>query len=467
MHRLLPAFCVLAFLILAGCSRDSAQLTGPDSDGQVVAAPNEDAIRGALSVESDGETYERYVVVLNSGATKSQRDALMAPLRKAQDQVYNTVYKGFAGYLTKAETASLKASPLVRILEKDGYVYAADALTPDQIMEQAAPWVPLGLMPETDSPEVVKYLSAQTQDWGVQRIGATLNTGNRGTGVTVAIIDTGCDLTHSDLAGGYLYQGGQPISYNAIYPSRPADDGQGHGTHCAGIIGARDNTFGTIGVAPDCNLLAVKVLSDRGWGLNSWVISGIDWTAANAATYNIRVGSLSLGGGFHAATNAAIDSGTALGMTYCVAAGNSYANSSGFSPASAAEAICVSSLQNGTTNPATDYFSTFSNWGTTVEVIAPGTSIFAPFRGNRYATLSGTSMACPHAAGCCALWFSTHTGSGGTGNRADCLAALQAQGFPGPAGGWPTVPAQGRPDPDGVGEPLVKAQFLSAPPPPP
>jgi subtilisin len=459
MYRLL-VLCFIFCLILGGCSRNSTSILSSQPDNSFKPSYTDATVHAALSVVIGNETYERYIVVLKNGSTAAQRNALIAPLTKQPDLVYNTVYKGFAGYLTASEASTLQHNASVRFVQKDGYSYAADALDEDAIMGRA-PWSPLSLTPQKD---IIKGASAGTQvtDWGIQRIGADLNAGNKGSGVTVAVIDTGCDMTHPDLTGAYLYSAGQPISYNVIYPSRPADDGQGHGTHCAGIIGARDNTFGTVGVAPDCNIMPVKVLSDRGWGLNSWVIGGIDWVAANAPTYNIRVSSMSLGGGFDPATNAAIDNGSALGMTYVVAAGNSYADAAGASPASAATAICVSALQNGSTNPATDYFSTFSNWGTTVEVIAPGTSIYATFRGGRYATLSGTSMACPHVAGCAALWFSTHAGTGGVNNRDAVLAALVTRGTPGPAGGWPTVPAASRPDPDGVGEPLVKAQNMSA-----
>jgi subtilisin family serine protease len=287
-------------------------------------------------------------------------------------------------------------------------------------------------------------------DWGIARIKADQNTGPRGAGVSVVILDTGCSLTHSYLLPGFLPG---PVSYNGIYPTRNAEDGNGHGSHCSGIIGMRDVPSGFVGTAPQCYLIPVKGLSDRGFGLTSWIVMGMDWADANMATYNIKVVSMSFGGGgYDAVEEAAINQGTTDGLTFVAAAGNSFQDviAGQFCPAMFANVITVSALAPG------DQFAGYSNYGAAIDLIAPGSSITATFRNERTATLSGTSMACPHVAGCCALWFSNHLAPGGAGNFAAVKAALLASAEPAPVGGWPG-------DPDGIKEPLVNALNLDQP----
>jgi subtilisin family serine protease len=378
----------------------------------------------------------RYIVILVPGSTDAQRDALAASLATAPTHVYTSLFKGFAGDMTPTEVQRLQADPQVRLLQQDRW----NALPPGETGADA---------------DGGRTASSQSKDWGVIRIHADQNTGARGSGVGVAVLDTGCDLNHPDLIGGYV-----GVSFNGIFPTRDGDDDFGHGTHCAGIIGMRDNTIGYVGVAPDCTLVPVKGLNERGYGETSWIVMGMDWIDQhrNDPNLNILVVSMSFGGfGYDGAEDAAIQQGTTDGLVFVAAAGNSSVKipDNFFSPACLSNVIAVSALQNG------DTLANFSDWGPRCDLIAPGVSILSTFPSDSvnggYASFSGTSMACPHVSGCCALWFSAHTAPGGAANYTSVFAALLANSEAAPPGGWP----------NGHGftesEPLVNALNLDQP----
>lgn len=225
--------------------------------------------------------------------------------------------------------------------------------------------------------------------WGVDRIDADLvwPGGNTGAGVKVAVIDTGIDLKHLDL----LVAGG----INTINPLKSADDDNGHGTHVAGIIAALDNDIGVIGVAPGASLYAVKVLSRTGSGWWSDVIEGLEWSINN----QMQVVNMSFGASSAPTTvHDAIKLASGAGIVLVAAAGNSGpgANTVIF-PAAYPEVIAVAATDS------TDAVASFSSRGPQVELAAPGVSIYSTYKGNSYATLSGTSMASPHGAGAAAL----------------------------------------------------------------
>jgi subtilisin family serine protease len=219
----------------------------------------------------------------------------------------------------------------------------------------------------------------------------------------VAIIDTGIELTHPDLN----------VFKNVTYVRRTSsgNDDNGHGTHVAGTVAALDNSIGVVGVAPGARLWGVKVLDKNGSGYTSDVIKGVDYVTANAAS--IEVANMSLGGGNSPSLNAAIASSVAQGVVYVVAAGNSAADAGNYSPANSPDVLCVSAIVDtdgtggglgpGTSYGADDTFASFSNYGSVVDIAAPGVNIFSTYKGQTYATLSGTSMASPHVAGVVAL----------------------------------------------------------------
>lgn len=210
-----------------------------------------------------------------------------------------------------------------------------------------------------------------------------------GSGVNVYVLDTGVRITHEEFGGKAVW--------GANFAGGADQDANGHGTHCAGTIGGK-----TYGVAKGSKIIAVKVLSDSGSGSYSGIISGMEW----AAKHGKGVANMSLGGGFSAALNDAVNAAAAEGVIFANAAGNSNANSCTFSPASATDGVCVGSTELASKNgDQVDSRSSFSNYGTCNDVFAPGSSIVAAYKGSdsAYATLSGTSMAAPHVAAVLAI----------------------------------------------------------------
>jgi len=244
--------------------------------------------------------------------------------------------------------------------------------------------------------DIILYALGQTVPWGVDRIDAdrAWPNGNTGKGVKVALLDTGIESTHPDLvvAGGINYAGSGKDGSTS-----PADwsDNHGHGTHVAGIVAARNNTSGVVGVAPDAVIWAVKVLGDEGTGYTSDIIQGLDWCTSNG----IQVVSMSLGGAGTTSLQAACDRAYAKGVVLVAAAGNG--GGSVTYPAAYSSVLAVSATD------AQDLRASFSSFGPQIALAAPGVNIYSTYKGGTYANMSGTSMACPHVAGAAALaWAS-------------------------------------------------------------
>ncbi len=243
--------------------------------------------------------------------------------------------------------------------------------------------------------------------------------------VDVAVIDTGVDFEHPDLnvAGGVTCSQPNkgPRRLRTASCSPGGDDDHYHGTHVAGTIGALDNNFGVVGVAPGARIWAVKVLDSNGSGSEAMVVAGIDWVTGMAGT--IEVANMSLGGsGDSRAEYDAIQGAVNAGVAFAVAAGNNGADADGYSPARFDNVLTVSALADfdgqagGSADPAgtsgtycrvdqDDTLADFSNWGSAVDLAAPGVCIEStyPIERGSYGTISGTSMASPHAAGALAL----------------------------------------------------------------
>lgn len=304
-------------------------------------------------------------------------------------------------------------------------------------------------------PDATVNALAQTLPTGVRRIGCTNNAAWIASSVTpinadIAIIDTGIDLTHPDLN---VY-----ANTTFVTGTTTGNDDNGHGTHCAGIAAARNNAIGVVGVAPGARLWAVKVLDSTGSGSLSTIISGVDYVTQHAA--EIEVANLSLGGqGSALSLQSAIQTCVASGVVVVVAAGNSaydiygpdhvLGTSDDFFPAAFPECMTVSALADsdgiaGGVGAATAYGSddtlaSFSNYsqvvdsskailgvvstGGAIDLAAPGVAIYSTYKGGTYATMSGTSMACPHAAGAVALYTAQY---GRAANAAQVYAIRQA-----------------------------------------
>ncbi|HEV2107818.1 MAG TPA: S8 family serine peptidase, partial [Thermomicrobiales bacterium] len=228
-----------------------------------------------------------------------------------------------------------------------------------------------------------------------------------------------------------------------------ADD-NGHGTHAAGTAAAKDNNTGVVGVAPGARLWAVKVLAANGSGSYSSLICGVDWVTQNAGT--IGVANLSLAGTAPSSTctadlqstdpfHEAICRSVNAGVTYAVAAGNSSADASAYVPASFNEIITVSAVNDQDGKPGGDSFASFSNYGSAVDIAAPGVGILSTLNTGGYGKMSGTSMASPHVAGAVALVIAAQGRIGPAGVKSALLSSREQTALTG--------------DPDGISEGIL------------
>jgi subtilisin family serine protease len=284
------------------------------------------------------------------------------------DHVYSAALRGFSARLSARQIADLEDDPSVAFIEPDGEMHAI----------------------------------AQTLPWGINRIDADLSSTRAGDGsgvignVNVYIIDTGIG-SHADLnrVAHVNFAGGAN------------DDCHGHGTHVAGTAAARDNTSDVVGVAPGAKLIGVKVLSCSGSGSTSGVLKGVDWVTANAS--KPAVANMSLGGGVSPSLDDAVRRSAAKGVFYAIAAGNSGANACNASPARAG-AGTNNGIMTVAATDSSEREASWSNYGSCVDIWAPGVSILSTRRGGGTTTMSGTSMASPHVAGGGALYLSLHAG---------------------------------------------------------
>jgi subtilisin len=315
----------------------------------------------------------------------------------------------------------------------------------------------------------VFHATAQTLPTGINRIDGELSSTASGNGsgsvnVNVAVIDTGIDLSHPDL---------NVVGQKTCVPGTlNANDLNGHGSHVAGTIAAKDDANGVVGVAPGANLYAVKVLTDAGVGLTTDIICGIDWVTSTRTDLNpsndIAVANMSLGGGgtddnncgnsLNDAYHRAICNSTSAGVVHVVAAGNDGVDFRSTAPATYGEVLTVTAISDFNGAPGGGAASTcrsdvddteadYSNWAVLAAdqnhtIAAPGTCINSTYMLGTYNTISGTSMASPHVAGVAALCIATGACSGTPAqiiqklrtDAANYTAANPGYGFSSPAG---------------------------------
>lgn len=251
------------------------------------------------------------------------------------------------------------------------------------------------LPPNELTPDQVAIMAeaGDVADWGHASIDVpTAWKTTKGKGATVAVLDTGADTGHRDLKAQIL------ASKDFTGSRSGASDVNGHGSHCCGIVAAAENGVGMVGVAPEAKLLVGKVLGDNGSGLSTWIAAGIDWAIAQKAdVISMSLGSDAPDARIGAAVKRALDAGVIV----IAAAGNSgpRENTAGW-PGSFDGVVCVAATDSNSA------IATFSSRGKPVVVAAPGVNVRSCYPGDRFATMSGTSMATPYAAGVAALYVS-------------------------------------------------------------
>jgi serine protease len=302
--------------------------------------------------------------ITNQSAVHSMAQSLSSKHKAKVKRTFSKVFKGATLKMNKAEAMAMAKNLDVDFIE------------PDAISTTQA--------------------TQTNPTWGLDRIDqATLPLNSRYTyettasNVNVYIIDTGIDLNHSDF-GGRASSG-----WDFYDDDSDASDCDGHGTHVAGTVAGS-----TWGIAKGAKLIAVRVLGCDGSGRNSDVIAGMEWVAQNHK--KPAVANMSLGGGASSAVDRAVQTMTNAGVTVAVAAGNENSNACNSSPARAPNALTVAS------STSSDARSSFSNYGSCVDLFAPGSSIKSARIGSGSTTMSGTSMAAPHVAGVAALYLANN-----------------------------------------------------------
>ncbi|UYQ64186.1 S8 family peptidase [Streptomyces peucetius] len=323
-------------------------------------------------------------VIENAGAPGSVPGSYIVTLDEsaadAESKAGKALAAEYGAEIKKTYTAALNGYA-VELSEKQAKKFAADPAVESVVQNRV--FTISGTQPSPPS-------------WGLDRIdqkSLPLNQSytypdSAGEGVTAYIIDTGVRITHNDFGGRATY------GYDAIDNDNAAQDGHGHGTHVAGTVAGS-----SFGVAKKAKIVGVRVLNNQGSGTTAQVVAGIDWVTRNAV--KPAVANMSLGGGVDTALDNAVRNSIASGVTYAVAAGNDGSNASNYSPARVAEAITVGSTTSS------DARSSFSNYGSVLDIFAPGSSITSAWNSSDSATntISGTSMATPHVAGGAALYL--------------------------------------------------------------
>lgn len=313
-----------------------------------------------------------YIVVFtdqkaSKGLVHGKTDSLTRAHGGHVEHYYDAALRGYAGTMSAKQAEQIAGDPSVAYVEQDSLVSIDDT-------------------------------QANPPSWGLDRIDQrklplndSYTYSTTASNVTAYIIDTGIRTTHQDFGGR------ASVGVDEVGDGQNGQDCNGHGTHVAGTVGGAQ-----YGVAKGVQLVAVRVIGCSGSGPASGVIAGVDWVTANAV--RPAVANMSLGGGFSSAMNTAVQNSIASGVTYAVAAGNSGGNACSDSPSSAPNAITVGATTS------TDARASYSNYGTCLDIFAPGSSITSDWDTSDTATstISGTSMAAPHVAGAAALFLAGH-----------------------------------------------------------
>ncbi|ROQ81200.1 subtilisin family serine protease [Streptomyces sp. CEV 2-1] len=337
-----------------------AQAAAPE--GRILHAGAAEAVPGS------------YIVTLKQSAgfkaSGSDGKQLIAGYGGRIERTYSSALNGYAAALSSTGAKRLAADPAVASVEQDQKVHATAT-------QSNAPWG-LDRIDQANLPLSGTYTYPDSA----------------GGGTTVYVLDTGVRITHQEISGRASY------GYDFVDNDTTAQDGYGHGTHVATTVAGS-----TYGVAKKAKIVAVRVLGNDGSGTTAGVIAGVDWITANHVASSVA--NVSLGGGASTTLDNAVSRSIASGVTYSIAAGNSGALASNYSPARVAAAITVGATTR------TDARASYSNYGSAVDIFAPGSGITAGWNSSDSATYTGdgTSFAAPHVSGAAAVYLTNHPGA--------------------------------------------------------
>ena len=355
-------FFLMTGLFLAGCKKEK--------DADAVNNPGDETCAQSMSAENGDIIEGQYIVVYNTAEINTRSMSSNSLLQKSEsvlkqnnipeERVEKTFGGDQGGFVAKLSSAE------ANVLKKDNNISAVE---PDRIIKLATCFT-------VAAPRLIT--------WNINRVGY----GN-GIGKTAWIIDTGIDFAHPDLTVDSIR------SRSFINGITSAKDGNGHGTHVAGIIGAKNNTFGVLGIASGATLISLRVLDSTGEGTMSSIIQALAYININAKAGDVV--NMSLGEDVNSPVlNQQVLNTASKGIYIAIAAGNDGEPANKYSPANVngINIYTVSAIDS------LDRFASFSNYGNdVVDFAAPGVRILSTYTNNRYAYMSGTSMAAPHMAG--------------------------------------------------------------------